>query len=100
MTSCAIGLFDAAHLLAPMAIGSSLGLGQVKAPLVAPVNLAMNGNAITISGALYAELLGVANGDLADPAASAKALAAVVACARNAGARTAHLRDDLSVLDA
>ncbi len=74
----AIGLFDAAHLLAPMAIGSSLGLGQVKAPLVAPVNLAMNGNAITVSSALYAELLGVANGDLGDPAASAQALTAVV----------------------
>src|SRR5208283_3510531 len=29
-----IGLFDAAHLLAPMAIASSLGLGCVKVPIV------------------------------------------------------------------
>ena len=31
-----IGLFDAAHLLAPVAIASSLGLGHVKVPIVAP----------------------------------------------------------------
>ena len=29
-----IGLFDAAHLLAPVAIASSLGLGHVKVPIV------------------------------------------------------------------
>ena len=33
-----IGLFDAAHLLAPVAIASSLGLGHVKVPIVAPFN--------------------------------------------------------------
>ena len=31
-----IGLFDAAHLIAPVAIASSLGLGHVKVPIVAP----------------------------------------------------------------
>lgn len=86
----AIGLFDAAHLLAPMAIGSSLGLGQVRAPLVAPMNLAMNGNAITVSGALYRELLAAADGDLLDPAASARALAAVIR------ARETAMRDPLT----
>lgn len=73
----AIGLFDAAHLLAPMAIASSLGLGQVKAPLVAPVNLATNGNAITLSRALYEELF-AEKSDLADPASSALALARAI----------------------
>ncbi len=34
-----LGLFDAAHLLAPVAIASSLGLGHVKVPIVAPFNL-------------------------------------------------------------
>ena len=29
-----IGLFDAAHLLAPVAIASSLGLGHVKVPII------------------------------------------------------------------
>ena len=74
-----IGLFDAAHLLAPMAIASSLGLGCVRVPIAAPFSLAMNGNAITVSRRLRAELLADADGgDLADPAASARALARVV----------------------
>ena len=53
-----IGLFDAAHLLAPVAIASSLGLGHVKVPIVAPFNLGLNGNAITVSPALHAAIMG------------------------------------------
>ena len=41
-----IGLFDAAHLLSPVAIASSLGIGHVRVPLIAPFNLGLNGNAI------------------------------------------------------
>jgi len=72
----AVGLFDAAHLLAPMAVAANLGLAQVKVPLVAPVNLATNGNAIAVSIALY-EALGAFDGALAHPSASARALAQV-----------------------
>jgi two-component system, oxyanion-binding sensor len=78
-----IGLFDAAHLLAPLAIASSLGIGHVRVPLTAPFNLALNGNAITVSPALWTALStaveGTAEGDLASPAVSARALARVVA---------------------
>jgi ABC-type nitrate/sulfonate/bicarbonate transport system substrate-binding protein len=42
-----IGLFGAAHLLSPVAIASSLGLGHVRVPVVAPFNLSLNGNALT-----------------------------------------------------
>ncbi|PWB92003.1 nitrate transporter [Methylocystis sp. MitZ-2018] len=73
----AIGRFDAAHLLAPMAVASTLGLGHVRVPLVAPMNLAMNGNAIAVSTALYAEL--AAEGEVAHPAQTARALAKLVA---------------------
>lgn len=44
-----IGLFDAAHLLAPVAIASSLGLGHVKVPIITAFGLGLNGNAITVS---------------------------------------------------
>jgi two-component system, oxyanion-binding sensor len=81
-----IGLFDAAHLLAPVAIASSLGLGHVKVPIVAPFNLGLNGNAITVSPALHAELTGELEGDRFDPMATARALARVVAARRKAGA--------------
>jgi len=80
-----IGLFDAAHLLAPVAIASTLGLSQVKVPIVASFNLGLNGNAITVSPALHAAIAGEAEGDLADPMVTAKALARVVAARRKSG---------------
>jgi ABC-type nitrate/sulfonate/bicarbonate transport system substrate-binding protein len=81
-----IGLFDAAHLLAPVAIASSLGLGHVKVPIVAPFNLGLNGNAITVSPALHAAIMGEIDGDQFDPMATALALARVVAKRRRSGA--------------
>ena len=75
-----IGLFDAAHLIAPVAIASSLGLGHVKVPIAAAFGLGVNGNAITVSPALYASLAAAADGNnIVDPLVSARALARVVA---------------------
>ncbi|HEX4556682.1 MAG TPA: CmpA/NrtA family ABC transporter substrate-binding protein [Xanthobacteraceae bacterium] len=74
-----VGIFDAAHLIAPVAIASSLGLGHVKVPIVAPFGLGVNGNAITVSPGLHAALARAADGDIADPLVSARALARVVA---------------------
>jgi len=81
-----IGLFDAAHLLAPVAIASSLGLGHVKVPIAAPFNLGLNGNAITVSPALHAAIMAEIDGDRFDPMATALALARVVAARRKRGA--------------
>ena len=74
-----IGLFDAAHLIAPVAIASSLGLGHVKVPIVAPFGLGVNGNAITVSPSLHAAIADAADGNIVDPMVSARALARVVA---------------------
>ena len=81
-----IGRFDAAHLLAPVAIASSLGLGHVKLPIAAPFNLGLNGNAITVSPALHAAIMGKIDGDPRNPLATAQALARVVAARRKSGA--------------
>jgi ABC-type nitrate/sulfonate/bicarbonate transport system substrate-binding protein len=81
-----IGLFDAAHLLAPVAIASSLGLGHVKVPIVAPFNLGLNGNAITVSPALHAAITSEIAGDPFDPMVTAQALSRVVAARRKRGA--------------
>ncbi|QWG10997.1 ABC transporter substrate-binding protein [Bradyrhizobium sediminis] len=81
-----IGMFDAAHLLAPVAIASSLGLGHVKVPIVAPFNLGINGNAITVSPALHAAIMSEIEGDPFDPMATALALSRVVATRRKNGA--------------
>jgi ABC-type nitrate/sulfonate/bicarbonate transport system substrate-binding protein len=80
-----IGMFDAAHLLAPVAIASSLGLGHVKVPIVVPFTLNLNGNAITVSPALHEQISANLKGDLADPLATAQALARVLAARRSRG---------------
>jgi ABC-type nitrate/sulfonate/bicarbonate transport system substrate-binding protein len=76
------GHFDAAHMLAPAAIAVSLGIGQIEAPLVA---LGLNGNAITVSQALFEALRQEVQGEVADPRVTAKALATIVARRRESG---------------
>jgi NitT/TauT family transport system ATP-binding protein len=80
-----IGIFDAAHLLAPVAIASSLGLGHIKVPIIAPLALGVNGNAITVSPALHAALAAAADGDIGSPMVSARALARVAAARKAKG---------------
>jgi ABC-type nitrate/sulfonate/bicarbonate transport system substrate-binding protein len=80
-----VGLFDAAHNLAPATIASTLGLGHLRVPLVVPIGLNLNGNAITVSRAIYLALGRAADGDLGDPAVSARALARVIADRAAAG---------------
>ena len=36
-----VGHFDAAHMLGPMAVATSLGIGHLKVPLVAPCSLGL-----------------------------------------------------------
>ena len=80
-----IGLFDAAHVLAPIPIASSLGLGHIKVPIVVPLTLNLNGNAITVSSALHAAITAEIDGDPLDPMATARALSRVVASRRATG---------------
>jgi NitT/TauT family transport system ATP-binding protein len=80
-----VGALDAAHLIAPMAIASSLGLGHIKVPIVAPFSLGLNGNAITLSPALHAAITAAADGDVSSPMVSALALARVVAQRKTRG---------------
>jgi NitT/TauT family transport system ATP-binding protein len=51
------GQSDAAHMLAPLAIATSLGLDRPAVPLAAPFMLGLNGNTITVSRAV-ADTLG------------------------------------------
>jgi len=46
-------LFDASHMLAPLAVATSLGLGHIKVPVVAPFALNANGTCITLAASLY-----------------------------------------------
>ena len=51
------GLLDAAQMLAPMPLASTLGLGCVPTPVITPLVLSLNGNAITLSEKLHDEIL-------------------------------------------
>jgi NitT/TauT family transport system ATP-binding protein len=67
------GHFDAAHMLAPLAVATTLGLGHVALPLAAPFVLNLGGNAVTVSRPL-ADALAEHGGLGGGLAAAAKAL--------------------------
>ena len=67
------GHSDAAHLIAPLAIATTLGRGRPAQPLATPFVLGLNGNAITMSAELAARV--AEPGKLADPVALGAALA-------------------------
>jgi nitrate/nitrite transport system substrate-binding protein len=52
----ATGLLDGAQMLAPMPIAARLGLGPMVEPLVVPLTLDLNGNAVTVSAELFAAM--------------------------------------------
>jgi two-component system, oxyanion-binding sensor len=81
-----VGLFDAAHMLAPAAVASTLGLGHVQSALVSPVALNLDGNGVTVSLALASELqFALAGQKSIAPADTARALAATVRRRKAAG---------------
>ena len=74
-----LGHFHAAHMLGPMPIASTLGIGShLEIPMIAPFSFGLGGNAITVSSVLFKEMEdgGAAIGD--GPAAMAGAIARVV----------------------
>jgi two-component system, oxyanion-binding sensor len=81
-----VGHFDAAHMLGPMTIASTLGIGHVKVPMSAPIALGLGGNAITASTRLWEQM--VAQGALpgADPLTQGAALRKVVTARSRTGA--------------
>tara|TARA_E500000331_G_scaffold175227_1_gene169096 strand:+ start:8478 stop:9773 length:1296 start_codon:yes stop_codon:yes gene_type:complete len=54
-----LGHFDCAHLLAGMAVASQLKVGNPMVSVIAPMSLGLNGNAITVSTALWEKMAGL-----------------------------------------
>lgn len=82
-----LGHFDAAHLLSPVAVATTLGLGTIKVPLATPITCGLNGNAVTLSPLLYDELTAcmAPGGDLSDPRATGAAFAELTRARRRRG---------------
>lgn len=79
------GHTDAAHMLAPLAIATTLGLGRPAQALSAPFVLGLNGNAITLANPLAAKV--ATPGAYGDPVAIGEQLKREVEQARAAGRR-------------
>lgn len=74
-----LGVFDCAQMLAPMPLAASLGLGRATQPIMAPMALSQNGNAITVSRALFTEMADADHAAMEKGGAwAAQAMAAVV----------------------
>jgi len=80
-----VGHFDAAHMLGPMAIASTLGIGHLKIPMIAPMALGLGGNAITVSAELYEDMQRSGMGEHAQPRAQGDALRRVIVSRRVQG---------------
>jgi nitrate/nitrite transport system substrate-binding protein len=79
----AMGVLDAAQMLAPMPIAATLGLDGIAVPMVTALSLNLNGNAITVSRALHQRMRAHAP-TRPDAAQWAKALARVLDADRKA----------------
>jgi two-component system, oxyanion-binding sensor len=73
-----VGHLDGAHLLAPMAIAATLGVGHVRFALSVPYVLSLNGNGITLSPELAEAMLALDGAALASCVASAQNLGKLV----------------------
>ena len=81
------GHFDIAHMLAPMPIAATLGLGPIDAPMLTPFVLNLCGNAITVTRAVHQAMAEEGpTGDLDDPRATGLALKRVIEARRRRGA--------------
>lgn len=81
----AIRHFDVAHMLAPLPIAASLGIGHLTVPMVVPMALNLGGNAVTVSTTLWQAMQDAGATAAGDPAVNGPALARVVAARRQAG---------------
>ena len=70
------GHSDAAHLPAPLALATALGLGRPAMPLAAPFVLGLNGNAITMRPEIAAQMTTI--GAIGDAAATGERMAALI----------------------
>lgn len=88
----AFGHHDAAHLLAGLPIALSLGVGEMRVPMIVPMALGTGGNAITLSAPLFRQM-GLVGQPTSGPARvkAASALAALIAERRELGLQPLRL---------
>jgi len=81
----AVGDIQGAHMLAPMVLASAMGLEPGTPPFTTALALNMNGNAITVSNALYAAMYDANPDAMRERPITARALRDVVNARSQAG---------------
>jgi two-component system, oxyanion-binding sensor len=74
-----VGQFDVAQMLAPLPIAQNLGLSPLSVDMIAPFALGLGGNAITVSQAMWDDLLDVGGDPVGDAARAGQGLRQVLA---------------------
>jgi NitT/TauT family transport system ATP-binding protein len=74
----AVRHFQCAHMLAPMPIAARLGLTPMPVDIIAPMALGLGGNAITVSNALYEDMIAAGGLSGLDARRSGLAIARVI----------------------
>jgi nitrate/nitrite transport system substrate-binding protein len=81
----AVGLLDGAHMLGPMPVAASLGVGGEVTAMIAPMALNLNGSAITVSRAVAEAMRAVDPQGMAARPRSARPLKALIEARRGRG---------------
>lgn len=82
----ALGILDGAQMLATMPLAMTAGVGPVRKAMVTGLSLDLNGNAITVSTALYQAMMAADPDNASVRSTSAAALRRVIEARRAAGA--------------
>ena len=83
----AVGALDGAHMLAPMTLAASMGVGGERTPLTVPLSLNLNGSAVTVSRALAEAMRAVDPDGMAAQPRTARPLARLLASRQAFGDR-------------
>jgi len=81
----AVGALDGAHMLAPMTLAASLGVGGERTPICVPLSLNLNGSAVTVSKALADAMRDIDPDGMAEKPRTARPLARLIAARRGRG---------------
>lgn len=83
----AVGALDGGHMLAPMTLAASIGVGGERTPMTVPLSLNLNGSAFTVSTALAAAMRAVDPDGMEARPRTARPLARLIASRRAFGDR-------------
>jgi len=81
----AVGALDGAHMLAGMPLAATLGVGAAAKPTLTAFSMDCNGNAITVSNALYARMMEADPASMQEKPVSARALKKAIDADQAAG---------------